>query len=89
MYISNDLKWNQHDGYIVRRANKRLYALRLFKKSGLHHTDLAQLFMSTEVGNANAVEKEMFREREERAETSPAALIKLAFPISRSNKVVI
>ena len=46
VYISNDLKWNQHVEYIVKRANKRLYALRLLKKSGLPHTDLVQIYCS-------------------------------------------
>ena len=31
--ISNDLKWNEHIDYISKKASKRLYALRIFKKN--------------------------------------------------------
>lgn len=36
----------KHVEYIVRGANKRLQALNLLKKSGLHHTDLVQIYCS-------------------------------------------
>ena len=46
VYISSDLKWNQHVEYITKRANKRLYALRILKKSGLSQNDLLQIYCS-------------------------------------------
>ena len=32
--ISDDLKWNAHIDYISTKASKRLYSLRILKKSG-------------------------------------------------------
>ena len=32
VYISEDLSWNVHKEHIVKKANKRLYALRTLKK---------------------------------------------------------
>ena len=33
--ISQDLTWNRHVDYILKKANSRLYALRQLKKAGL------------------------------------------------------
>jgi hypothetical protein len=33
--ISNDLSWNTHVDMVLKKANSRLYALRLLKKAGL------------------------------------------------------
>ena len=30
--ISNDLKWGEHIDYILKKASKRLYSVRIFKK---------------------------------------------------------
>ena len=35
--ISEDLKWNHHIDFIVTKAYKRLYALRLLEKSRCEH----------------------------------------------------
>ena len=35
VYISDDLSWNVHIEHIVKKAKKRLYALRALKKSAL------------------------------------------------------
>ena len=45
-YISNDLLWNAHIKHIVKKANKRLYALCALKKSGLTITQLVQMYCS-------------------------------------------
>ena len=45
-YISDDLSWNAHIEHIVKKANKRLYALRALKKSGLTITQLVQVYCS-------------------------------------------
>ena len=46
VYISDDLSWNAHIEHIVKKANKRLYALRALKKSGLTITQLVQVYCS-------------------------------------------
>ena len=46
VYISDDLSWNVHIEHIVKKANKRLYALRALKKSGLIITQLVQVYCS-------------------------------------------
>ena len=46
VYISDDLSWNVHIEHIVKKANKRLYALRALKKSGLTITQLVQVYCS-------------------------------------------
>ena len=46
VYISDDLSWNVHIEHIVKKAKKRLYALRALKKSGLTITQLVQVYCS-------------------------------------------
>ena len=46
VYISDDLSWNVHIEHIVKKANKRLYALPALKKSGLTITQLVQVYCS-------------------------------------------
>ena len=46
VYISEDLSWNVHIEHIVKKANKRLYALRTLKKSGLTIKQLVQVYCS-------------------------------------------
>jgi hypothetical protein len=43
-YISADLKWNTHITYIVSKASKCLYFLRLLKRAGLDHTSLLTVY---------------------------------------------
>ncbi len=42
LMISDDLSWNCHVDYVIKKANSRLYALRLLKKAGLNHSELSQ-----------------------------------------------
>ena len=44
MYISVDLKWNTHITHIVSKAAKRLYFLRLLKRSGVDRSSLLTVF---------------------------------------------
>ena len=44
--ISGDLSWNVHIEHIVKKANKRLFALRTLKKSGLTIMQLVQVYCS-------------------------------------------
>ena len=40
--ISNDLKWNCHIDFIIKKAKKRLYGLSQLKRSGLSPRELVQ-----------------------------------------------
>ena len=44
--VSQDLTWNSHVHYILKKANSRLYALRQLKKAGLARHDLLQIYCS-------------------------------------------
>ena len=44
--LSNDLSWNAHCEYIYDKATKRLYGLRILKKSGLLPSDLVSVYCS-------------------------------------------
>ena len=46
VYITSDLTWGHHCDYIVKRARKRLYALRVLKKTGLPVQDIFQVYCS-------------------------------------------
>ena len=46
VYISSDLSWNFHIDYIVKKANKRLYALRALRKAGVTKVDLVSIYCS-------------------------------------------
>ena len=42
--ISNDLKWNCHIDFIIKKAKKRLYGLSKLKRSSLGPRELVQFF---------------------------------------------
>jgi hypothetical protein len=44
--ISDDLSWNRHMDYVIKKANSRLYALLLLKKAGLNHSELINIYRS-------------------------------------------
>ena len=44
MHVRDDLTWNTHIDYLFKKANKRLYALRILKKSGVAIDDLVKIF---------------------------------------------
>ena len=46
VYIASDLSWNYHCEYIVKRARRRLYALRVLAKSGLSSQEVLQVYCS-------------------------------------------
>ena len=46
VYISSDLSWNFYIDYIVKKANKRLYALRPLRKAGVTKVDLVSIYCS-------------------------------------------
>ena len=46
VYISSDLSWNIHIDYIVKKASKRLYALRVLARAGVSQTDLVLFYCS-------------------------------------------
>ncbi|XP_032237538.2 uncharacterized protein LOC116618187 [Nematostella vectensis] len=47
VHITSDFSWNTHCDAIVKKATKRLYAIRALKKSGLSSNDLIQVYCST------------------------------------------
>ena len=42
--ISDDLKWNTHVEYVITKAAKRLYALRLLKRAGVMPEDILKIY---------------------------------------------
>lgn len=46
VYLSNDLLWNVHCDYIVKKANKRLYILRVLKKARVGRSQLLTVYCS-------------------------------------------
>ena len=42
--ISDDLKWNAHVEYVIAKAGKRLYALRLLKCTGVMPEDMLKAY---------------------------------------------
>jgi hypothetical protein len=44
--ISQDLTWNRHVDYILKKANSRLYSLRQLRKAGLTQHDLLKMYCS-------------------------------------------
>ena len=46
VHLSHNLSWSIHCDYIVKRARKRLYVLRVLMKSGLPPADLIQVYCS-------------------------------------------
>ena len=42
--ISDDLKWNAHVEYVIAKAAKRLYALRLLKRAGVMPEDMLNTY---------------------------------------------
>ena len=43
--ISDDLKWNAHVEYVIAKAAKRLYALRLLKRAGVMPEDMLKVYI--------------------------------------------
>ena len=43
--ISDDLKWNAHAEYVIAKAAKRLYALRLLKRAGVMPKDILKVYL--------------------------------------------
>ena len=46
VHVSDNLTWNEHVTYIVKKGSKRLYALRVLKKSGLNDRQLILVYCS-------------------------------------------
>ena len=44
VYLSSDLTWTAHCVYIIKKANRRLYALRKLKKSGVSSSDIVVVY---------------------------------------------
>ncbi|XP_028417342.1 uncharacterized protein LOC114541735 [Dendronephthya gigantea] len=46
VFLSCDLSWNTHIDYIVNKANKRLYILRMLRKTKVGHSELVAVYRS-------------------------------------------
>ena len=46
VHISSNLKWNCHVEYITKKANKRLYSIRILKRSGAPQIQLVRVYVS-------------------------------------------
>lgn len=46
VYISNDLTWVAHCDYVIKKANRRLYALRQLKKACVPSSDIVIVYCS-------------------------------------------
>ena len=46
VYMSDDLSWNKHVGYITKKGFKRLYILRQLKIAGISDKDLVFIYIS-------------------------------------------
>ena len=44
--VSHGLSWNCHVDYVIKKANTRLYALRILKKAGLSQSELVNIYCS-------------------------------------------
>ena len=44
VYLSSDLTWTAHCEYIIKKTNRRLYALRKLKKSGVPSSDIVVVY---------------------------------------------
>ena len=44
VHLSSDLTWNVHIEYIMKKASKRLYALRSLKKARVQPSDLVGIY---------------------------------------------
>ena len=45
--LSSDLKWNPHIEYIVKKANKKLYPLRVLRRAGVDQKNLLKVYLCT------------------------------------------
>ena len=44
IHVTNDMSWNEHTDYVFKKANKRLYALRLLARSKVPAVDLIAIY---------------------------------------------
>ena len=44
VHVSDDLTWNTHIDYLFKKVNRRLYVLRILKKSGVALDDFVKIF---------------------------------------------
>ncbi len=46
VWLTNNLSWNVHVDKILKKANSRIYALRLLKRAGLNPVDIVHIYCS-------------------------------------------
>lgn len=45
--MTSDLKWNNHVEYIVKKASKKLYSLRILRRAGVNQSNMLKVYLST------------------------------------------
>ena len=46
VYISSDLSWKEYVDFIVKKATKRLYSLKVLRKASVQQADLVRIYCS-------------------------------------------
>ena len=93
VHVSSDLKWNVHISYIVAKASKRLYFLRLLKRAGVDQQSMLTVYTTCirsvleygcRVWNVNAPHDQYLSEEVERVQKRALRLICPHFPYSQA-----
>ena len=45
--MDNDLKWNCHVDYIIKKARKKLYSLRVLRRARVSQLNILRIYLST------------------------------------------
>ncbi len=45
--MSSDLKWNCHVDYIIKKASKKLYSLRVLRRAGVEKDNILKVYLTT------------------------------------------
>ena len=80
MDISNDLSWNTHVDMVLKKANSRLYALRLLKKAGLLPADIVDSFIRSRIDYASPVWSSLPKSLSDLLESVQKRALKIAYP---------
>ena len=83
VWISNDLSWNTHVDMVLKKANSRLYALRLLKKAGLLPADIVEIYVSfirSRIEYASPVWSSLPKSLSDLLESVQKRALKIAYP---------
>ena len=83
VWISNDLSLNTHVDMVLKKANSRLYALRLLKKAGLLPADIVEIYVSfirSRIEYASPVWSSLPKSLSDLLESVQKRALKIAYP---------